>query len=177
MNAGLEKVRERCYIDEDTGCWLWRGAVSQGKWPRVYAPDHSQEGSPLKTQTGRRAVWHLFTGKAIPNGWRVYGTCTEDACLNPQHMKCGPTSELGSFIAKSGEWKGVPARIKANRLIARTRAKVTPDMVSEINQSNEKGLDLAQRLNVSDTLVSRVRRGASGKCWQPMGGVFSGLMR
>lgn len=154
----LDEIKERCFINDD-GCWLWRGALTEGKWPRIHAPDLSLPDGPKRTQTGRRATWQLKTGKAIPNGWRVYGTCLCDTCVNPDHSKCGPTAELGKFSAKLGRFKGSHARITANRRTGRMRAILTPEQVLEIQASPEMNRQLAERLGVSHQTISRARRG------------------
>lgn len=171
----LDDIKARCHINDD-GCWVWKGAISDGKWPRVWAPDHSKPGSPMRSQPGRRAVWNVKTGRPIPNGWRVYGTCECDRCLNPAHLKCGPTEELGQHIQKTGKFKGQAKRIAANRATGKARAKTTPEMLAEIVSSTEPGTELSRRLNISRQIISRARNGKSGMCWQPIGGMFSQLM-
>lgn len=170
----LDDIKGRCFIDE-AGCWLWRGALTEGKWPRVHAPDHTKPGSPKMTQTGRRAVWHVVTGKPIPKGWRVYGTCGCDACLNPAHMECGTTAKVGQHSVRTGRFKNSPARIAANRKSGRSRALLTPEQIAEIQESAEFNRVWAERLGVSTQTISRARLGRmrSFQTAHP----FSGLMR
>ena len=169
----LDDIKARCFIT-DEGCWEWRGASSEGV-PRIYAPNHQKEGSPMESQVGRRAVWHVRTGKAIPKGHRVFGTCENAACLNPEHAKCGTTSELGALTKKLGRFKNKPARIAASRISGRKRSHLTPELIAEIQASEETGVAIAQRLNLGREVVSRARRGKI-KAFQPIGGMFSGLM-
>lgn len=171
----LEDIKERCYIN-DEGCWVWKGAISEGKWPRIWAPDHTKPGSPMKTQTGRRAVWHIKSGVAIPTGYRVYGDCECDQCLNPAHMKCGPTSEYGEHIKETGKFRGSVKRITANRATGQKRSKISPGQIAVILGSYETGKDISARMNVSRQLISRYRTGKGGLCWEPVGGMFSQLM-
>lgn len=169
----LDDIKARCFIT-DEGCWEWRGAASDGV-PRIYAPNHQKEGSPMECQVGRRAVWHVRTGKAIPKGHRVFGTCENAACLNPEHAKCGTTGELGALTKKLGRFKNKPARIAASRISGRKRSHLTPELIAEIQASEETGVAIAQRLNLGREVVSRARRGKI-KAFQPIGGMFSGLM-
>lgn len=166
----LDDVQARCFID-DEGCWVWRGATSDGL-PRVYAPNHRKPGSPKESQVGRRAVWHITTAKPIPDGKRVYGTCQNPLCLNPAHMKCGTTKEVGEFTAKVGRFKNSPRRIAANRLIGRKRSYLNPDQIAEIQSSNETGVALAERLNVGRQTVSKARRGEL-KAFESIGSPFA----
>jgi len=170
----LDDIKDRCHIDDD-GHWIWKGALSEGKWPRIYAPDHTKEGSPMVTQTGRRAVWHVSTGKPIPNSWRVFGTCEVDCCLNPKHMKCGSTQEWGAQVSKAGIHSGSVRRSVAGRQAGRKCSVLTPETYQEIIGSNETGLALAARLGVSKQTVSKARNGLI-VCFEPAGGLFSGLI-
>lgn len=149
--------------------------MSENKWPRVWAPDYAKNGV-MRSQPGRRAVWNVKTGKAIPEGYRAYGTCECDQCLNPNHMKCGPTSDLGEHIKKEGKFKGSHKRKAANRATGQTRAKTSPEMIAEIVSSHEDGVTLSAKLNISRQIISKIRQGKSGMCWEPVGGMFSQLM-
>lgn len=171
----LDDIKARCFID-DEGHWIWKGANNEGKYPHVWAPDYSKDGAPMCTQTGRRAVWHLKTKQPIQKGWRVYGTCGHTLCLNPKHMACGPVSEWGKHLRDTGIFKNKPKRIAANRAIGQKLAKTTPESIADIMGSDESGLQIAERIDLSPQLISRVRNGKAGICWEPVGGIFSGLL-
>lgn len=171
----LEDIRQRCFIDEDTGCWTWRGAKDDKKYPRVWAPNHTKPGSPMETQTGRRAVWHLSTGKPIPHGHRVYGTCSNPLCLNPAHMRCDPGPEWGAHMSKSGVHKTIRRTISA-RTIGRKRSILTDAIYAEIIASPESGLALSRRLGISRQTISRARRGKMS-AFQSVGAPLSALIR
>lgn len=170
----LDDIKDRCHIDDD-GHWIWKGALSEGKWPRIYAPDHTKEGSPMVTQTGRRAVWHLKTGKPIPAGWRVYGTCREDRCLNPAHSKCGPTADWGAHMTTSGRYTGSIRRRIAGRKTGLKATTLTPETYLEAITSNEMAKTLAERLGVLPQTISKARNGRL-VCFESAGGLFSGLI-
>lgn len=170
----LDDIRDRCHIDDDDH-WIWKGALSDGKWPRIWAPDHTKDGSPMVVQTGRRAVWHVSTGKPIPARWRVYGTCDVDRCLNPKHMECGTTTDWGAQVQKSGVHSGSIRRQTASRQTGRKRSVLTPETYQEIMGSNETGRALARRLGISEQTVSRVK-GGKIVCFEAAGGLFSGLL-
>lgn len=198
----LDEIYGRCKIDDITGCWVWDGAQSDG-FPRVYGPDWERtrdrldaalevafashwESAKTKeaiveamdpamlSQPGRRAVWQMATGKPIPNGWRVYGKCEHDLCLNTDHMGCGTGAELGRFTAKIGRFKNQPNRIMANRLIGLKRTTITPERFDEILLSEETGVQISARTGVSRSIVSKIRTGGM-MVHRPAGGLFSGL--
>lgn len=170
----LEDLKGRCRIEG--GCWIWAGSVTKQGIPRVWAPDFTLHGGEKRAQTGRRAMWHVKTKKPIPEGWRVFGTCGEAACINPAHAICEPVADRGKRVAEAGDLKGSVRRIMANRAIGRLRSGMTPDLVNEINRSPESGQALARRLSISPQVVSKVRTGKL-LCLQPVGGLFTGLMR
>lgn len=198
----LDEVYGRCKIDDITGCWIWDGAVSGG-FPRVYGPDWAMTQARLDaaldvafashwesaktkaaiveamepamlSQPGRRAVWQMATGKIIPNGWRVFGTCLHDHCLNPKHMDCGTGADIGKFTAKVGRFKNQPNRILANRKIGMKRSRLTEDLFNEILLSPETGVQIKARTGVSRTIISKVRTGGM-MVYRPARGLFSGL--
>lgn len=183
----LDEILGRCKVDDITGCWIWSGAVSNG-FPRVYGPDwaatiarldakldaafesphqHSKIKKALieamepvmDSQPGRRATWQMHSGKPIPSGWRIFGTCLNDLCLNPNHMRCGTGADLGRFTAKVGRFKNQPNRILANRKIGLQRTTLTEDLFNEILLSTETGVELTARTGISRSIVSKVRTG------------------
>ncbi|SDX13662.1 hypothetical protein SAMN05518669_103374 [Variovorax sp. YR634] len=169
----LEEVRGRCRIDELTKCWLWAGAVDRGQ-PKIYAPDWTNRDGALTTQTGQRAVWHMLNHHAIPKRWRVYSTCRTPCCLNPAHLKIGSHAEWGRDSAALGDLKGnIRVQIR-NRRTGRARSELTPETYTEVLLSNEKGAEIARRLAISESTVSKARTGAL-VCFQPIGGFLSGL--
>lgn len=167
----LEEIRERCHITED-GHWLWRGSLRPDGRANIYAPDN--KSGAMQVQSGPRAVWQCYTGQALPDGWRVFGTCDEPACCNPEHMRCGSPAMLGAYIARKGVWKGSTARFIANKAINRKRAVLTPDVIAYIQASSLSGIKLARELGISHGSVSKARRGET-RAFSAVGGVFAGL--
>lgn len=168
----IEEVMGRCFIDDD-GHWLWRGAKHCKSGPRISAP--VLPGGEMASQPGRRAVWQMVEGKPIPKGWRAYGTCDEPLCVNPKHIKCGTSEDVGAHWAKTDKFKGQPKRIAANRSIGRKRASYTPEQLAEVIGSSESAAALCRRMGLGREVVSRMRRGTA-VAFQPVGGMFSGLI-
>ena len=153
----LEEIKGRCFIDED-GHWLWRGAKRANGVPFVYAPNHAQ-GGKMSTQCGYRAVYHCQHGKAVPEGYRVFNTCGNPACLNPDHIRTASDAAFGRHVRSKGVFKGQVRRIIANRAIALSRTKVTPEMVSQILASPDSCAKTGAAFGVSGFLVWRIRNG------------------
>lgn len=169
----VEDLRGRCRMVEDH--WLWAGAATADGSPRIWGPDHTN-GGKLSTQTGRRAMWHVKTGKPIPSGWRVFGKCDEPLCINPAHLVCRPVAEQGAHVAKSGRLKGVMRRITANRTTARKRSTLTPELIQLIRSSTKTGKQLQAETGVNRTTISRLRTGKA-VAFQAVGGMFTGLIK
>lgn len=171
----LQRIKEGCHIDELTGCWIWKGAMSANRYPRVHAPDLGQ-GGVKRVQTGARAVWQAHTGKPIPPGHRVYHQkCQHEACINPAHLACGPTEDWGRTMSQSNQWKGQAKRISANRAIGRKRSVVSLDALQIIQASDESGRAMALRLGLNESVVSKARRGQL-KSLQVLANPFAGLL-
>lgn len=168
----LDDIMGRCRVED--GHWLWAGALSKGV-PRIWAPDFTLHAGEMRSQTGKRAVWHVKTGKAIPDGWRVFGNCREPLCLNPTHVQCERPAARGVKVAASGVLKGQVLRIIANRSIGRQRSNLTPELLQEIATSPETGMSLQGRLGIPHQTISRVRNGQM-RAFQPVGGLFTGLV-
>jgi len=170
----LEEIKGRCVITDD-GHWLWRGALRHDGRPNIYAPDYTRADGGMCTQCGMRAVWHCVNGKAVPEGYRVFGTCDELACCNPAHIKCTSVADYGAWLQRTGKRKGQTARILANRAIGRQRALLTPEQILYVQTSKKTGVALAVELGVSTSVLSKYRRGESIAVRADRG-LFSGLI-
>lgn len=169
----LDDIRNRCVMRDDH--WIFRGAKAEGKWPRIWAPDYTN-GGIMRAQVGRRAVWHVMTGKPIAPGLRVWGTCEHLDCLAPEHCKCGTTAEWGAFMSASGVHKTSIPRKVANLALSRKRSHLTIEQMREIQASSETGLALAKVYGVSDSTISKAKKGAH-LIARVGGNPFAGLMR
>lgn len=176
----LEGLRRRCRIDDDTGCWHWMGAIqtkpaSMGgkvQEPRIFM------AALGCTTTICRAAWAL-SGKPVPKAdrWTVWRTCRNPLCGNPAHMRAGSKAEWGEWVRSQGYMRGRPERTIINSRIAQEtgRAKLTQEQAKLIKTSEKTGREMAALLGVSESLVSRCRRGETYKpapvssvfCWRP----------
>lgn len=172
MARTIDDIKGRCVLID--GHWLWKGALSEG-WPRIAAPEFTNQEGRQVSQHGRRAVWHILNRKAIPKGYRVWGTCSERTCLNPDHATLETTAQRGRKVAKSGKLKGDIKRITTVRANARKRSHLTPELIDTIRMSPKTGQALTLELGLSRTVISKVRTGKV-TAFTPVGGLFTGLM-
>jgi hypothetical protein len=69
--------------DKTTGCWLWRGQVSNTGHGRIKM---ANKDGQLIMQSAHRASYQAFTGD-LPDNKRVLQTCGNPLCINPGHLK------------------------------------------------------------------------------------------
>lgn len=173
--ALIERIKGRCRVCDETGCWVWSGGVFQNgngdRYPKIWSPMLG------KSMPGRRAVW-LAMGNTIPPGHLVHSTCFNPLCVNPDHIACATKKEAGAIISKSGHMRGRVKRQLATRRIGRQRSKLTAEMIAQIMADERSCAKVAADFGISKQLVHRVRRGDT-LAWLPlptMGGLFSGLV-
>lgn len=136
----LEDIRQRCRIDEMTGCWVWGGATvrQNGGAPttRVWLPQI--DGSKQTVMTAHRAA-AVLAGMPVAKGLTVWAKpgC-ERLCCNPGHLKIGERGEMMRSLASDGRWKGDPKRAAANR---RNRLKmvIPADVVAKAERMFDDG--------------------------------------
>lgn len=175
----LDRIKGRCVVTED-GCWLWRGGTSSGGVPCIRSIDNAHPDKPPVPQPGRRVTWQLSTGRVVPAGWRVYGTCSERACIAPDHVFARAPAKHAELLRAAGVPIGLKNNSMAEHMVilcrnGRKRSKLTESTTAQILASEATAATLAKELDISTSLVKKVRSGRS-KAWQPLGGMFSGLL-
>lgn len=163
----VEDLRQRCRVDDDTGCWHW--GLSKGDDGRIWC-HFRHDGKQIKT-TGRRAAL-LLAGKTIAPKHVVFPTraCTSDDCVNPEHCRSSTRANHGQYMRATGRAK-TPAKSASARALAHARRKLTWDQVHEIRASDETQAALALRFGVSQFCIWSI---VSGRSWkQPASSVFT----
>jgi len=168
----LNDVQDRCYID-DEGHWIWRGPAYQ-RPARISAPNFTTDpsGATMSTQNGKRATWHINTGKPIKPGHQVWSICDQPYCIAPSCLRCGSLETYGAWLRRTGKWKRQHNRILALRRNSDKRRKVTLPVAKLIRLSEQTNAALAEELGLHHYTVGRVRRGES----KVPGNFFAGLM-
>lgn len=174
----IESIRERCRIDDVTGCWDWAWGLS-GKAAYPIPMVHVGVGiigcMSITTMPAYRAAWRL-AGNEIPSGRVVYRSCCNPLCCNPEHLKCGKRADMYAHYAATNRNKGQPHRQVAN---AKNRQKmmVQPDRVREVEALIAQGLmqkDIAERVGICVETVRRIQLGQHPHC---SGGAAKQLVR
>jgi hypothetical protein len=170
----LQRIKGRCRIDEETGCWVWAGAHSNGV-THVYVMNPKTQKHVVTT--GTRAVWMAAKGP-IPDGKIIYRTvCTNTICINPDHLACGTRAEWGKVAAALGSFAATPERRVANTRNSRARpGTLTPEQVQVIRTSPKTGRQIAAELGIAPQTASKVRRGEAYREQFQAASIFAGAL-
>lgn len=153
----LADLRERCYVDDGTGCWHWRMSKTKDGKPRVHLP---LKGEPRANMLGRRAALFLSTGELLPSNFRVWAAamCHSNDCCNPAHCVSGTAKQWGAWARESGMLK-TPAKQAAAARQARKNRHLNDEQVAMVLASEGPGKEVAAKFGVSRQLVSDLRLG------------------
>lgn len=126
-------------------CWEWIG----GKNRAGYGVMRDGQSNNL----AHRIAWVLQHG-ALPKGMFVLHQCDNPGCVRVSHLFLGTIADNNADMdAKGRRRNGDRSGVKNGN------AKLTDDIVKLIRASNERGIDLARRYGVSQTIISAVRLG------------------
>lgn len=143
----LEDLKDRCFVDEDTGCWIYRGgALKSGE--KIWIPQ-------LQQVVGLGvAICFLKTGKLPKTGVVWHSLCMVPWCANPEHRKAGTrsTQMLAAGLVRSPMQR---MKMSKNR---RDLSLLTEAQAQEIRESSETVVALAAKYGVSRGTVSNIRR-------------------
>lgn len=155
-------IKDRCRVDEFTGCWLWAGA-KKGTAPRPWIPGVGATSMTMALQLV------IHGTKPTPKRMLV-PTCHNVQCCNPAHRKWGTRSELFAGIRPTLS-PGHRARTTAGKRAASNVC--TAKIAAEIRASDEPVPALSARLGIHPTHVYRIRRGESWATSMPASSVFA----
>lgn len=168
----LEDLRQRCEVEEESGCWLWHGASRRGQaYVHFVRPD---TGARAAGQ-GRRVAL-LLAGKPAGPKQIAYARacCPNENCCNPDHAQAGSKAAWGKALAASGKVKGLPTKFAGARKVWDKRGRrITPAMVQEIRHSDLSDTHVAAKVGISRYAVWAVRRGLIHRGNAPAASVFT----
>lgn len=163
-------LRDRCRIDEETGCWRWAYAKTDGL-PRVHMIFDGKRITP----TGRKAALMLAHGKPIQQGHVCFATrdCKHMDCVNPDHCRSSSRANWGQYLTSTGRAR-TPAKIATATANGRRQlAKLNWEQVREIRASDASNKDLAEAYGVTAKNVWAIRSGRIWKEGVPQASVFT----
>lgn len=151
----LEDLRLRSRIEPECGCWRW----GMRKNPSGSASVTMFIDGKKRDLNGRRAALILAGVKPKPGDEAIaLPHCPHVDCVNFEHSRFGSRKQRNEALAARGVWSD-PSQYAAIVAHARSIRKVDDEMRLEIACSPEPGSAWAQRLGVSESLISQIRRG------------------
>ena len=163
----LDDIRNRCAVDDDTGCWHWRLAMrssgasngSRSLTPSVSIPA-GVLGGKRRTLSVARVVW-LMQGKTLRSGWVVWRTCTSEDCCAPEHLKAGTKADEGAWMRADGRRRGSAHRLAVNARNVAGQA-VPADKVQAVAEQINAGRlyrDIAADVGLHKSTISKIANG------------------
>ena len=139
------------YEISESGCWIWTaGTRPNGKgvlYPRHWTDDGKSIGA-------HRFSFELSRG-AIPKGMYVCHKCDTPLCVNPDHLFIGTHHDnMRDMVTKRRSFTGRGKDKKG-------RAKLTNQQADQIRKMEISHSKLAAMFGVSQTTISRIKRGES----------------
>lgn len=154
----IEDVRQRCHVDEETGCWHLRTArgrkVDTTRTHRIWV--HG-----LGSISVTRAVWELTHGCRVPKGKKAVRSCRSRDCVSPEHVVALTDGDHKRLMHSLGLFM-VGKRAETFERTCR-RAKLSEDDVRYILSSPWSAAKIAKAYGVRAETISKVRRGESYK--------------
>lgn len=145
----LDDLRDRCHIDDDTGCWIWRGATTRAR-PSLWLP-----AIGTRTSSGN-AICILVTGERPKKGAIWHVTCGETLCCNPAHRNRRGNRSTQMLAAKITRSPATRAKIAKTKVVD---SPFDAAVIAAIRMSAGTLEEVAEQFGCSPSYASRVRRG------------------
>lgn len=157
----LDQIRK--HIVEEGDCWNWTGAMQTSR----SVPTMHYQG---KVGAVRRFIL-LERGVDLSKRLASY-TCGNPFCVNPAHV--APSTRRAVQKRTSNELNYQSSLLHRKKISdsARTRAKLTPELASQVRDAEGSQSAIAARFGVSQAVVSSIKR---GRTWRNYSSPFAGL--
>lgn len=144
-------LKDRCRVDDLTGCWHWAGGLNGSGRPSLWLPVLRRR-VPLGL-----AICVLTTGTTPEVGVVWHCTCETKNCANPRHRTAGNRSSqmLAARIRRSAATR---AKIAAGK---RAVSPWDESVIADVRSSSEPLHAVAERHGMSIEHASNIRRGES----------------
>lgn len=159
----IADLKLRCRIDDETGCWLWAGAVKATS-ARVWLPGIGPTSMTAALQVLQHGTRPTSDRMLVPV------VCRNPSCGNLAHRRWGTRGELFEIIRPT-----LPAGHRARVAAGKRRASglYSPEVRRDIVTSNEPVAVLADRHGMKVSMVYRIRKGERWADGVPGSSVFS----
>lgn len=82
MNERQQQLHGMTHVQNDTGCWIWNGQISNSGYGRIMQK-HDDQVKMMSAQTAS----YLAFFSAVPEGHLVKQSCGNRLCINPEHLE------------------------------------------------------------------------------------------
>ena len=82
LAGNRERLLAHVTMYPDSGCWIWRGQVSNSGYGRILLK--CADGTRM--ESAHRASYAAFVGP-LPEGTQIRQTCQNRLCINPDHLE------------------------------------------------------------------------------------------
>jgi len=127
-------------------CWEW----TAGKNPRGYGVIN--DGTRI--QLAHRVAWLLEHGN-LPEGLGILHRCDNPGCVRPSHLFVGTRADNNADMMAKGRYR---AGSNPPRGASAWCAKLTEDDIRAIRASEERGVALAAKYNVTKSTITDIRK-------------------
>lgn len=189
----LEEIKAKCEIIPHDAQhsrqehWIWTGATLNkpgGAQPVCRAPDFTKDptGATMTSQSVRRAIKHITTGKPIRSKLMGFRFCTDPLCVSPDCTRWMYRKQAGKEMSKLGMFDSQSERRSVARTAAWQRSRATPvtvEMIDTIRNERHRPIkDVAADLGIGESTVRTYRATRSmASAPNPFRGLFQGLLR
>jgi hypothetical protein len=145
----LEIIFARCMPEPNSGCWLWLGALNTHGYGWMWRREIK------RPEEAHRIVFRELHG-SIPPRMGVLHHCDNRSCCNPDHLYLGSDADNARDRKRRG-------RNRHQTGEHNSFAKLTAVDVQSIRKSTARQIDIAAAFGITQTHVSRIKR---GMVWQ-----------
>lgn len=82
MTARQQQLQGMTRLQNDTGCWIWNGQISNSGYGRI----KQTVDKKIITMSAQAASYQAFAGP-VPDGHLVKQSCGNRLCINPDHLE------------------------------------------------------------------------------------------
>ncbi len=156
----IEDIKDRCVLDEDTGCWLWVGATGKNTGrPAIWLPVGPTGGQSYRLS---QVLTWIESGRLRRPDGRVWSpvVCGNPRCANPDHHRLRTKAQIQQARRTTN------SALHAAKLSAACRGstrKLTHAQRIEIRDSLLPASEVATRYGISTSYAKKILSGRH--CW------------
>lgn len=145
MKTLEERIAEKISVNSKTQCHEWLGSTTKKGYGMIWVDN----GMKLVHR-----VRYEMTYGPIDQGNVIRHKCDNPKCSNPEHLIIGTHAEnMKDMVVRNRQATG----------IKNGRAKITPEIVKQIINSNKSQTEIAKEFGISQSQVGRIKRGVHWK--------------